>query len=78
MISLSRILHNGYFTKFRKLTKAGESDILSSRDNLPKHFNIFHSIVSSTQQALRTTFETDLYRNDWGFFDISLCSHTTF
>uniref|UniRef100_A0A8R1XWN0 P4Hc domain-containing protein n=1 Tax=Onchocerca volvulus TaxID=6282 RepID=A0A8R1XWN0_ONCVO len=36
-----------------------EPDILSSRDNLPEHFNIFHPTVSSTQQTLRATFETE-------------------
>uniref|UniRef100_A0A158Q8L7 hypoxia-inducible factor-proline dioxygenase n=1 Tax=Elaeophora elaphi TaxID=1147741 RepID=A0A158Q8L7_9BILA len=36
-----------------------EPDILSSHDNLPNHFNIFHPTVPSTQQSLRTAFGTE-------------------
>ncbi|KAM3717538.1 Hypoxia-inducible factor prolyl hydroxylase [Dirofilaria immitis] len=36
----------------------GKPDTLSSHDNLPKCFDIFHPTVSSTQQTLPATFET--------------------
>uniref|UniRef100_A0A1I7VR23 hypoxia-inducible factor-proline dioxygenase n=1 Tax=Loa loa TaxID=7209 RepID=A0A1I7VR23_LOALO len=53
-------LHQSQFPHPNSFAKR-EPDILSSHDNLPSHFNIFHPTVSSkqeTQQPLRDVFET--------------------